>query len=263
MKLPAQRFYWAVIEASGLKSSALPPGVWPLLEEDLPVGASELWAIGVPIDDHALLACALPRSELAEHTTELELTPDAVPDWVKTPVDPTRLNLLVGDYEPAAIRTRKRHRRLTRAGLTLLASLLCVVGLERRSQIWREEARSLEAASEHTIASVSPGWGPDDLALALNELKLALPGGARLPGDAAVVLANVLGGWPIHVQARVQSVSASAENASVSVLIPQSSDAAAFVGALHPPDGWKLEEPRLVNVNDATRVNVELRRSTP
>lgn len=261
MKLPATRFYWAVIEAPGIRAGPLPPGLWPLFEEDLPVSADGLWAVGVPIDDHSFLACALTRSELAESTGVLEVTPEDAPAWVDTPVDVTRLNLLIGDYEPAVIRARRNRHRLIHAALTLMAAALCIAGVERRAKIWREESRSLKTMVRDTLSSVSPDWTADDLAMALSDQKLAAPASPRLPEDAAVVLAGVLEGWPTKVPARVQSMSASSQNASVSVLI--SGDAAAFIAAIHPPGGWKLEEPRLVNINEATRVNVELRKVHP
>ena len=39
--------------------------------------------------------------------------------------------------------------------------------------------------------------------------------------------------------------------------------AAEFIAALKPPEGWRLDEPRLVSVDKATRVNIELRKASP
>lgn len=263
--IPMQRLYWSIVEAPGVRAGPLPPGLWPLLEDDVPLDASLLWAVGAPIDKRNLLVCAALKSELAllQVTQDGTVTPEQVPPWAEFSVDPSTFNLLVGPFEPVSIRTRRHKRRLIHASLALVTALLVSLGLERRARVWCEESRLLDAEAQSVLASVSPslGWSKDDLALELLERTQAGPVTVRTAGDAALAVAGLIGRWPAHIPSKAQTISAGGESASATVLVP--GDAAEFIAALKPPEGWRLDEPRLVSVDKATRVNIELRKASP
>lgn len=264
MIIPAERLFWSVLDAPGIKGGSLPAGLWPLLEDDVPVNTELVWAVGTPIDNQRHLVCAALRSELTSIVAhDGVLTPDRVPELVVESIEPSLLNLLVGTFEPAPIRKARQRRRLAVAAVALVSAILLGVGLERRSGVWHQEAKDLDAAAQQVIASISPslGWNRDDLAMELVQKKEGLPVELKPPGDAALAVAGLIGRWPTQIPAKPQSISASGASASVSVLV--FGDAATFIAALKPPDGWMLEEPRLVSVDKATRINLELRRIAP
>ncbi len=264
MIISAERLYWSVVEAPGVKGGPLPAGLLPRIEDDLPVDAELTWAVGTPIDGGRLLVCAALRSELGG-VHDGVLIPDRVPEFVTSPVDPSLLNLLVGPFEPVATRKARQRRHLIAAAAALAAAVLIGVGLERRAGAWHQEAQQTKAATQSVIGSVSPslGWSEDDLTMELLQRSQALPVELRAPGDAALALAGLIGRWPTQIPVKPQSISATGSSASVSLLVPPPGDAAAFIAALSPPEGWKLEEPRLVSVDKATRINLELRRVAP
>jgi len=264
MNMPSERLFWSVVDAPGVRGGPLPAGLWPMLEDDVPVNPELLWAVGTPIDGQRLLVCAALRSDLDTTIADM-LTPDRVPASIGESVDPSRLNLMVGVFEPVASREARQRRHLISAAAGLVAAVLVGIGLERRADVWREEARTSDAAARSVIGSISPslGWGKDDLAMELLQKQQAVPVELRAPGDAALAIAGLIGRWPTQIPSKTQSISVTGATASMSVLVPPPGDAAAFIAALKPPEGWKLEEPRLVSVDKATRVNLELRRVAP
>ncbi|MBX3405070.1 MAG: hypothetical protein KF699_16805, partial [Phycisphaeraceae bacterium] len=113
---PADRFYWSILvlppgAAHRIRAGALPPGLRPMFEEDVPETESalaDLHAVCTPIDGDRLLACAVPRSALAELPAgTLALMPDAsdLPAFIRGQsggdLAVARLNLLVGPHQPA------------------------------------------------------------------------------------------------------------------------------------------------------------------
>lgn len=268
MNFPAERLFWLVVEAPGIRRGALPAGLWSALEDDLPVNPELVWAVGAPIDGQRLLVCAALKSDLAEIVADDGvLTPDHVPESIIVGHDDARvqLNLLVGSFEPVPLRNARRRRHLLTAVAALFSAALAGIGLERRAAVWDRESRDLDAAGRSVVASVSPslGWSRDDLAMELRQRKEAAPAVLNVPGDAALALAALIARWPVHIPAKPQSIASSGNSASFSVLIPPPGDAAMFLAALKVPEGWSLEEPRLVSLDEATRINLELRRSTP
>lgn len=264
MNIPSERLFWSVVDAPGVRGGPLPAGLWPMLEDDVPVNPELLWAVGTPIDGQRLLVCAALRSDLNTSTADV-LIPDRVPASIGESVDTSRLDLLVGAFEPVASRKARQRRHQITAAAALVSAALVGIGLERRAGAWHEEARSSNAAAQSVIASISPslGWGKDNLAMELLQKQQAVPVELRAPGDAALAIAGLIGRWPTQIPSKTQSISVTGETASISVLVPPPGDAAAFIAALKPPQGWKLEEPRLVSVDKATRVNLELRRVAP
>ncbi|MBX3378386.1 MAG: hypothetical protein KF678_15435 [Phycisphaeraceae bacterium] len=257
--VPADRLFWSIVEASGIRAGRIPSGLWPLIEEDVPVDPEQLWGIAVPIDDHRIAACAIRSADLIDHAGDaVALTPAELPGFIPAPA--AAFNFLVGEHEPRAARRARLRRHCVAAACTLLSVVLIAIGLSRRTAAWNAEALAARKATDGVIASIAPhpGWSRDDLALELMHRRQAAPAEFVPPADAAEALAGVLANWPTQVANRPQAISASGASASISVTVP--GDAQAFLAALKPPEGWRLNEPRLAAIDKVTRLNLELRK---
>lgn len=250
---PAERFYWCVLDAPGWsRSGPLPPGVLQRSDDEFPVPAAEGHAVGTPMPDGRLLVCAARRDEL-EGLQVLSLTPESVPDFGRG-ADPSRLNLLVGDFEPRVVRQARRRTHLVAAAAVLACGLVISAGLLRRASAWSREA----ARIEQDAAAITPPGGAEALADQITAAHDAaqVTGAADAP-DSALALAAVLSGWPSSVACSAQSIAVDRTGASISVAVE--GDPEPFLSALRPPPGWRLDEPRLVNVGATNRVSLKLR----
>lgn len=259
---PADRFYWAVLDAPGVKRTGqLPAGLLPMLEEDAPADAADLHAVCVPITDGRLAVCIAERSHLAEIPPDvLTFTPASLPLFIDgLGVMPESFNLLVGSFEPRPIRTRRIKRHAFAVAAVILCGLLVVVGLHRRASRWDERAESARSAAARIAASVTPSSRPSDLAAEAARLRGTRDALAKTvpPPDASLALAAVLHAWPANVPSKPQSISVSSTSVSISVSVE--GDAAAFLKAFTPPPGWTLDEPRLNTADKVTRLALQLR----
>jgi hypothetical protein len=253
---PAERFFWSVLEAPGVRAdNGLPAGVLPLLQEDLPVPVEDVHAVGTPTSDGRLLVCAARREDLRELPgSTLALCPEDVPAFVEPKANPSAFNLLVGELEPTPLR-RERNRR--RAFLTLAAAAvacLTAVGLARRSQSWSRTGQEARAASA-AVAS-----NPITLHNELERLRKAprIEAKTLTSPDAAVALALLLSAWPKELECQTESVSVGPATMTLSLTVAK--DARPFLSALKPPDGWMLDEPRLTATSDGARLHLTLHR---
>ena len=264
--VPASRLYWTVIDAPGVRGGMVPAGLWPEVEDDLPLPLEELWAVCAPMQGSEeatvskLAVCAIPRIELAERSAgALTLVPDALPEFISSS-SPSAFNFLIGPFEPVALRRKRTHLHLAAAACTLVTASLVAVGLSRRAERWQAEATAAETASRSIVAAIAnkPVWTRDDLTLELMQRRQTPSSDLAPPRDAAAALASVIARWPSQIASKPQSISATGQAASISVTIP--GDAQPFLTSLKPPEGWTLDEPRLVAIDKTTRVNLELRR---
>ncbi|MBX3378329.1 MAG: hypothetical protein KF678_15140 [Phycisphaeraceae bacterium] len=257
--VPADRLFWSIIDAPGVRAGRIPAGLWPLIEDDIPVDAGQLWAVGAPIDPGRIAVCAIRKIDLTDLALgALILTPESIPDFI--PLPPTSFNFLIGQHEPRPIRRARLRRHLAAAACTLLAVSLFAIGLSRRTSSWNAEAIAAQSAADTVIASIapSPNWSRDDLTLELMQRRQAAPPDLAPPADAAEALAAVIARWPMQVPSKPQAISASGTSASISVTIP--GEPQTFLAALKAPEGWRLDEPRLAAIDKATRLNLELRK---
>ncbi len=262
MTWPAERFYWAVLDAPGLaRTGELPAGLLAMLEEDAPADGAELHAVCAPLEDGRLAACAAERSELAEIPTGvLSLIPASLPPFIGSAgFTPERFNLLVGPFEPPPVTRRRLKRHAFASATVLLCGLLIAVGLHRRASRWGEHAQSAQAAAVRLAAAASTPGGPKVLAAEAARLRGAREALAKAapPLDASLALAAVLHAWPAGVPSKPQSIAVSPTGVSIAVSIE--GDAAAFLRAFTPPTGWTLEEPRLNTADKVTRLALQLR----
>ncbi|MBX3410406.1 MAG: hypothetical protein KF859_11040 [Phycisphaeraceae bacterium] len=259
---PAERFYWAVLDAPGVRRAGqLPVGLTAMLDDDVPIDVNGLHALGLPLADGRLAVCAAERRELADlpHDT-LSLCPLTLPPFLEGQgITPGQLNLLVGAFEPRPLRRARIKRHATAATLLLFCGLLVAVGLQRRATYWRDQAQSAHNAAMSMADSLVPGGRPADLASEAAHLRGthdALLKAAH-PPDAALSLAALLHAWPANVPSKPQSIAVNPTGVSFSVSLE--SDPAEFLRALTPPAGWALDEPRLNSADTVTRLSLQLR----
>jgi hypothetical protein len=263
---PADRFYWAVIEAptgqACKRDGPLPAALLPDLADQVPMRVDELHGVCARCGDGRIVVCAAAKSELAEiDAAVVSLMPDAVPlELAGTGIDPASLNLLCGAFEP-----RRLRRARVRRGVSVLATFLAVLvlvamGASRRIAHARAVGEQSEAASARLLAALGPrGVTGPQLQTELNNLRQSagFDLSQRRSRDAAAALQVLLSGWPVAVSAKPQSIAVGSDAIVLSVLA--AGDPSAFVQAFKAPEGWKLEEPSLTKLDAQTRISLRLR----
>ncbi len=261
---PPERFFWSVLDAPGYTGGTLPAGLLGALEADLPLPLDQLHAVAAPAGEGCVVVCAARVRDLEPlDPAMLSLTPERVPEpagveGMRLDCDPSDLNLLVGRFEPAAIRGARLRGHWLMAAAVLACAALVSAGLLRRELHQDRRAAAARAAAITLATSVSSG--PDQLALEVARARQGAAAGPHPTPDAAAALAKILAAWPA-VPARTQSISVGPQVAALEVAVE--GEATEFVQSLHPPEGWTLDEPRLVRMDALTRLSLRLRRSEP
>ncbi|MBK9189241.1 MAG: hypothetical protein IPM33_09835 [Phycisphaerales bacterium] len=163
---PTNRFYWATLDAPGVRRvGPIPTGLLPLLEDDVPANADDLHAVGVPLSGGRLGVCAAEAAALrAVPPGVLSLTPEALPSFLASQgLSPDQFNLLAGAFEPLPLRRRRFHRHAFAAGTVALCAALLAVGLHRRTAHWESYTHDARTASQ-TIAAEAASVPPHQLA---------------------------------------------------------------------------------------------------
>lgn len=270
LRLPSDRFYWAVLDAAPLKRRN-PEQLGYLFEQVLPVPIEEIHAAYVRIDRNMYLACGMDRAKLAALAAEheagdalLALGPAAVPELGADPsADETgvggkagSINLLTGDFEPKAVRRSRRRWLLQTAAIIALFAAILALGLERRIGQLNSQAAGLQQAQRGIYEQVlgaqavrAGGSLPPSLQLAaeLRRLRQTRQSadspespGAGIPQlvDCAQTLASLLAIWPSEhagqsdLFMQTDSVVITPTSVSVRGFVPSTTDAERLVGVL-------------------------------
>lgn len=262
---PATSFYWAILEAPGYRRAGpLPPGLVAMLADEIPPPIEDVHAVGTAIGNGRILACAAPRDQLTGIDSAIRiLTPSELPPGVELTADTvTRLNLLVGAFEPASIRRERWRRHVARAALVALVATLLTIGLLRRAMHWRAvESQARLAQQQFTAGLFGDGPPPEHALMSLDaelghlrELARSRP---EAPNDASVQLASLLKSWPADTPSNPQSIAVDRSGINVSVSVE--GDPAPFLAAFKAPDGWTLDQPRLNSAGLVSRITLRLR----
>lgn len=257
---PAERFYWAILDAPHWRrAGTLPAGLRPMYDDDVPVAGEDLHVVCIPLagPEPRLLACGALRSELAALDPDLlTLTPDSLPPFVPEQVDPASLNLMVREFEPRRYRRARLHRHISAAASVLLCGLLIASGLNRRAEVYSAGSQRAAEARASLLDVVAPRATPDTVQRELASLRRASETSRRIqpPKDATLALSNLLRAWPAEAQARPQTLSISSSVIGMAVLVEGSP--VAFLDALQPPSGWTMDQPRLTQVDKMTRLDL-------
>lgn len=263
MRLPAERFYWAVlpVPGAGRMLTASPAALTQMLEPDVPLPPSELHAAFVRLDDQRVLACAIARAELAS-ADAISIRPAAAPDFVGRPFDLGSLELLTGEFLPRPIRRERSLRRVALlSSLLVIAALLCI-GFARRAAHWRSVEAGADAAARSVLAAAigSPADARAGVAILAEHLERerSLQRAAPDTPDAVQTLSDLLGAFPRGTELRTELVSITPTTVSVNLVFP--GDPQPFLRGLRRMQGWSLDEPRLSKDGASTRVSIQYRR---
>ena len=255
---PTDRFFWAVLDAPGVRAGVLPSGLEADLQEALPVPVETLHAVCVPAAG-GVLVCAARRDELQGLGPDvLSVRPEAVPEFVKSTSEVPEL--MTGNFEPLAFKRERSRRHFLVAASILLGCGLIALGFERRAGNLAEEARAAHAAGRELTSRVAPSGEARSLGAQLDQVRRSITSDRALtPPDAAEALAGVLTVLPNEVEFEASSISVSPS--AVSLVLTTKGDARQLLAAVRAPQGWRLDEPRLTTLPNATRVNLSMRRA--
>lgn len=259
---PTERFYWSVLDLPGIKRpGSLAPGVFALLEDEVPHDSESLHAVGVPISGGRLAVCSIESAAISDLPEEvLSLTPAGVPSFLKDQgAVATQFNLLTGRFEPGTLRRRRVRAHGLSAAAVLVCALLLSFGAHRRTVHWHDVAASTWAQRSTLIRVAVPNQKPGVLEEMNEQLGAVkkLTDSMREPNDAAVMLSQVLESWPTRASATPQLISVSQSGAVISVAIE--GDPTPFLRAFVVPEGWEVDEPRLNSAGAVSRVSLQLR----
>ncbi|MFG0242557.1 MAG: hypothetical protein ACF8R9_07240 [Phycisphaerales bacterium JB054] len=271
ISLPADRFYWAILDAAALPRGArsTPEQLGYLFESVLPVAVDTVHAVYVPLGSDRVLACGMPLADLQIHTAppRLTLSPETLPEFVSTsldePIDPARINLLVGAFEPSQIKSHRRNTTLIACAAILLCAVLIAAGLSRRASRAREHTAALQAATTRIYDEVlppsqSPVPASARLTAELRSLSRTRATPDSGPIEVAPPLAAMLASWPNDLHLTTDSLSASSTAITLGVRLPDEATAERFERELRAPPGWSLSQPNLVRERDGIAVRVRM-----
>ncbi|GMV25104.1 MAG: hypothetical protein AMXMBFR58_11350 [Phycisphaerae bacterium] len=270
---PVERFYWALLDVPVVAPGPLPQALEDELADLVPVAVEDLHAVVTPVTTGSArgigqaAVCAVPRAMLDQlPSAARSLTPSGVPGFLVGVCEAGQFNLLVGAYEPRALRAQRRRALLVGVAAMVAVSSLACIGLLRREIAWDAAARDASLAHEQLLASSSITVKSDDpfaLAREIDRLRRATDARAvpTLPRDAALSLADLLRAWPASIEAEPKSITVRPEGVWLTVEIQGSPDA--FLGAFTAPEGWSLDEPRVSSVRGVATLNLQLKPAGP
>lgn len=274
IRWPADRFYWAQIDASVLPKTLVHRGpdtkrLGFLFEAVLPVSIDRVQACYVPLGGRHYLACGVDHERLATDLPRnaLTLSPDSIPAGIAgdREIDARSINLLTGAHEPAPVRRERRRYTIESAALAALVVLALVLGMERRIdaldrgvETIRQRRHSIhtELYGPGAAASVQP---PSVRLLAeLRHLERthheATTSSAVEPPRADATLTSLLSAWPRAHPVRTESISVTPTSITLIGLLPDADGAQAFISAFPAPPEWDANQPQIGAVGDGVRL---------
>jgi hypothetical protein len=271
--LSSTSLYWALLDTSCLPrrmASRRPSDrqLGYLFEPLLPVPLESIYAAYIRLPNGKALACGaeaqILRDVLASGATSL--TPETLPPFLADiPVDPSRINLLTGAFEPHTRRAGRRRRTFHGAAAILLTALLLLVGLERRTAVARAEAREAEDASTSLISRVLPEPSPQPaeirLVAELRRLRQTRGPASAAGDDASESLAALLSRWPRTFDGRVESLIVTPAALTVTLSVADHARADQLIAAVSPIPGWGAEQPQVRAERDLVRISLRFSRS--
>jgi hypothetical protein len=284
LQWPAERFYWAVLDASVLPARARSGAgrsakrLGYLFENVVP---------GVPIEDvHSVyrrlkgrqrrfVACGVPCTVLEGVDPDaVTLRPRSLPSFIPEDLDPACLNVLTGPYLPGAVR-RLRRRWRAHVGVMLVVCVgALLVGAERRVQAVQKQHDDVIAARALVLQQVlgpqAPATGssqPPELRLTAELRRLEQ---TRNPGVAIAqaangssILSELLSRWPGDVHARTESIVVAPTSITVRATVDTMADAQRFADAFVGLRGWRLRQPRSESRRGHVDVTLRFEREGP
>ena len=276
LRWPCERFYWCILDASLLPAGekATDERMRFVLEPELPVPLDDVHAVFVPAAGNPakVVACALPKEVLRRDVPAQALTlgpsdaPAFVRDAFEKGLDPTKLNLLVGEFEPATVRSWRRRTTCAALAFVALAFALTLVGIERRAASARNDEESLRSRRESLVTSAlgppPPGHVlPPELRLAaeLRSLRQTRRQSDTVPASIDITdrLIDLLQHWPLDVPTRTESIVVSDTAIHVRGLVSENDAAQRLATATSALAGLRMSFPSVQAAPDGVRFGLE------
>jgi hypothetical protein len=269
---PADRFYWAVLDTTGMPRArsrrARERQLGYQLERYLPVPLEQVQATYLRLHDHRVLACAVEQDRLADldHNV-VTLAPQAVPRFVEEPVDAGSLNLLTAEREPRIVKSARARCRLELAAAVLLITLIGTLGLVRRAQ-WHDrrasETAGMVADVYDQILESGPSVLPSSLRLKTELRRLrqthASPVANTAPRDAGAALASLLSAWPPGLELQTESIVVTESQITITALLDTHEQVQALADAVGGVVGWTISQPTFHEFRGRVRGTIRLTR---
>jgi hypothetical protein len=220
----------------------------------------------------SVVACALSKDVLRREVPAEALTlgPSGAPAFVRDALgedfDPPTLNLLVGDFEPATVRSWRQRTTLAALAAVALAFALTIVGIERRVAAARNDGERLRSRRENLVAAAlgppPPGQVlPAELRLAaeLRSLRQTRRQSDAAPAtvDATDRLADLLSRWPLDIATRTESIVVSDSTVHVRGLVAENDAAQRLATATSTLTGMQMSFPSVQAAPDGVRFGLE------
>lgn len=265
VRLPPERFYWAVLDAPAARDRRAALGY--LFESVLPVPVERVHAVYSPLRDNRFLACGMDRDQLTSHEGTLLLGPETLPEFLDGAVDPVTINLLVGSFEPWAVRRARRRATLIACAAILACTLVVGWGQLRRASRWHEISESFAQATAGVYHRVVPPSGSSGSTVppaarltaelrTLDRTRSEAPAGS--PREIAPALAAMLASWPPGLSASTESLTAAAGAITLTVRLPDEASAERLERELKPPPGWRVSQPTVQREREGLTVRVRM-----
>lgn len=272
LRIAPEDLYWAILDPAPLgKQSIEPAERGYLLEAEVPVALEDLHVAYAPLGDGRVLACAIERARLADlaEGDALSAVPDSLPEWipadVTNQVDVASLELLDGDFEPAACRRARQRCILVAAASLALAIGILAVGVVAESRaIDRAIAACDERSEQLTRAALAGAPRRDGLPDALRleaerrELRGTRSGDAPAHNDVSPILALALRAWPEGTRTHLDSVGVTAESISLRGQARSAEDYQRVIDGLSALPGWRIGSPQFREAKDGYAFTAEL-----
>lgn len=281
---PADCFYWAELDAELLGRHPTHRQLGFLMEPSLPIAIESVHAVFVRIGPGRFVGCAVERDGIRERlpVDVQTLRPERTPAFLADRVDCRRINLLIGELEPSAMRSLRWCWAVSAIGFLVVSAGLLSFGAQRRVAAWNSASESVERARRDALVTViGAGTSASDpdraVAVELSRLKATrqVPAQSGLAGplgadDASHVLERVFRSWPRDVRLLAESVSVSPDLVTIVGSVPTSDDAQRAADAIsrmasHEGNGqtavrWRLAQPQFESKIDGVNVTLRVRR---
>lgn len=274
LRLPPERFFWAVLDTSSApraRGARRREQLGYMFESVVPVPLEQLHVEFTTLGPDRVLVCGARRLVLEGTDPDIvTLGPASLPDWISeegADVDPHRINLLTGPFEPAPVR-RARTRWVTQcAAVLVVAASVVWLGTHRRANAAdaarREATRLVDAAYTEALGPSPAGGQPPAARLTaeLRRLRQTREPGAAVadPIDAAPLLAGVLARWPEGVEAQTEQITVSSSSVRFVVRLADTASAERLTDALTGDGRWRtVGEQSVERTSEGVRVRVSL-----
>jgi hypothetical protein len=264
-RLPANRFYWALLDGSKLTGSRRKreEALSYLFEAQIPQPLETVHVIYRDEGKDRFVACGIAKEALRGEAdpSAVTLTPDSIPPFLGVALDPEPLNVLVGEFTPAHVRLARRRVVWEAAAVLIAASIFLAIGFERRRAAFEAIRADAEGSTSQLYASrlgYKPGGALPPALQLQSELRTLRATRVEAPSatngrDAALSLSNLLSLWPRDAHAEVDSVQVTASAIHVQGDVAETNDAQSLEDAIAKIPGWRAEIPSVHGTDSGVR----------